>query len=87
LKAINPKNMTKKKPSPVPKAVEAVIAPEQVAPADIQPPNVPARKSGDYAEVVTAEGAPVRRYTYDDHGPDFAQLAAQYAGKIGGSVR
>lgn len=39
------------------------------------------------ADVHDKKGNFTRRYSAEQHGPKFKDLAAEYAGKIGGSVR
>lgn len=52
-----------------------------------QPEPSVSRSNSSVAYVLTASGKLARSYNYQDHGPQFADLAAQYAKKIGGRVK
>jgi hypothetical protein len=62
---------------------ETAPAPEQ--PAKVEKPKVEVRPT--LANVVNTSGQVVRTYTLADHGENFLELAQEFAGKRGYSVK
>lgn len=58
---------------------------EEVRPSIVEAPNAKVNKTA--VQVFNKNDKFVREYTIAKHGSEFAELAKEYAGKIGGSYR